>query len=392
MSDEDLERLKRENERLRRKLRLAGVQPGGSLVSVAQDRSPLMSTPSVEGLSEAFVQVDGAFRILAINRRMGKLCGFAEGYREQRGAPLDRIDRIPWAPEALRVILEDARAEGREMELEIPYLNPASGLKESHVFRAAWRGEVGTAVVEDRSRVAQLYERFSRYVAPAVIRRMEQTGSDYMRADRYVLTALFADLRGFTSFSAGQEPETVRATINEYLSAMIEAVHAREGTVDKLVGDEVMALFGAPVRSDDHAFRAILTAVDMQRAHRLLMERWKAEGKPELPVGIGINTGEMVVGNIGSERRLDFTVLGHHVNLAARLCSAARGGEILVSTHTVEALKAFAAAHPDRMTSQIPFRRAEPVSCKGIEHPVPVASVVWQADGQKSMPTPTPSV
>jgi adenylate cyclase len=107
-------------------------------------------------------------------------------------------------------------------------------------------------------------------------------------------------------------------------------VRAYDGTLDKFIGDGVLSLYNVPLPQPDHAFRAVQTACEMMRAHREVMQRW-----PELPpIGIGIDTGEVIVGNFGSTQRLEYTAIGHHINLAARLCGAAEGDQILISAAT----------------------------------------------------------
>lgn len=148
-------------------------------------------------------------------------------------------------------------------------------------------------------------------------------------------------------------------------------------TVDKLVGDEIMSLFGAPIRYPDHAVRAVNTALRMQRQHQLLMEEWKAAGIPDPPpMGIGINTGEMIVGNIGSEIRMNYTVLGHHVNLAARLCSAAKGSEILISPRTFEFARTSLEKDPAAIKHTVKFKTAPTLMAKGINKPIKPIKVV----------------
>jgi adenylate cyclase len=120
---------------------------------------------------------------------------------------------------------------------------------------------------------------------------------------------------------------------------MTEVVLKHHGTLDKFVADEVMAIFGAPLPMQDHTQKAIHAALDMQAAQQELMARWQKKGYDLPPIGIGINTGWMMVGNIGCEQQMDYTVLGDAVNLASRLCDAASGGQTLVSIETFERVK-----------------------------------------------------
>jgi adenylate cyclase len=142
---------------------------------------------------------------------------------------------------------------------------------------------------------------------------------------------LFGDLRGFTRFAAGAAPDVVADTVSEFLSAMVDCVFRHGGTLDKFIGDAVMAQWGAPEGHADDTDRAMRASLDMLDALDALNVRWQAQSRPPLAMGIGLAYGEVFAGNIGSERRLEFTVLGDAVNLASRLCDAAGPNEILVS-------------------------------------------------------------
>src|SRR5258706_6378725 len=145
-----------------------------------------------------------------------------------------------------------------------------------------------------------------------------------LSTEKRELTVLFSDVRGFTTISEKLPVDELVRTLNEFLNAMVEVIFRNGGTLDKFVGDCVMAFWGARVRQEDHAARAARTALEMIAARNTLNEGWRKEGRQELNVGVGINTGEMILGNIGSERRMDFTVIGDNVNLAARLESSTK--------------------------------------------------------------------
>ena len=159
-----------------------------------------------------------------------------------------------------------------------------------------------------------------RYVSPAVadfiLKNPERCalGGEEVRA-----TVLFADIRGFTAISEQLPARTTLRLLNEYFEAMSDVVFAHDGTVDKFIGDAIMAIFGAPVETKNHASQAILTAIEMQNRLQNLREKWRNEGLPELHIGIGVATGTMIVGNMGSRTRTDFSVIGDAVNLASRL-------------------------------------------------------------------------
>ena len=152
------------------------------------------------------------------------------------------------------------------------------------------------------------------------------------------VTVLFGDIRGFTPLTEGMEPQDVIALLNECMEHLASAVDAEGGVVDKFIGDELMAVFGAPVRQEDHALRAVRAALRMREGIREMNRRRTERGEGELRIGIGIATGVAVAGNMGSSDRMNYTVLGSTVNLAARLTSAARPGEILVNADTHEAV------------------------------------------------------
>lgn len=206
---------------------------------------------------------------------------------------------------------------------------------------------------------------FSRYVHPSVIASMLDRKEDFFRTERADLTVLFVDLRGFTATSSQLAADQVRDLINIFMGVMIPVAHAWRGTVDKTVGDEIMVLFGAPLRYPDHADQAVRAAMALMEAHGKAARAWRERGLPVLEMGIGINTGEMVVGNIGAQERADYTVIGHHVNLAARLCGQARASEILISGHTRACLS-------EEEKAKAPEENSREIAVKGIEGTVRV--------------------
>ena len=174
-------------------------------------------------------------------------------------------------------------------------------------------------------------------VSPEIAREMLK-GELFLGGENRVVTTLFADIRGFTAMSEGLDPREVIAMLNDFLEGASAAIEAEGGVVDKYVGDEVMAIFGAPVAHPDDAQRAVRAALNIQSVIARLNESRREAGKPDITAGIGINTGIAVAGNMGSRTRLNYTVLGETVNLAARLCASAKGGEILISRSTLQAV------------------------------------------------------
>jgi len=183
---------------------------------------------------------------------------------------------------------------------------------------------------------------FSSYVTERVVNELiRNPGMAKLGGERKDVTILFADVRGFTSFSESHSPEEVVQILNEYLGSMTDIILKWEGTVDKFMGDAILAFWGAPMKQENHAELAVKCSLNMLGKLKELQEKWKAEGKPPLDAGIGINTGEVIVGNIGAEgRKMDYTVIGDHVNLASRVEALTRkyNANILVTEFTMNAI------------------------------------------------------
>lgn len=224
--------------------------------------------------------------------------------------------------------------------------------------------QVDTAIFESLEK-QRIRSTFSRYVSPKVVDLMLKTDQDFLKVDRALLTVLFSDIRGFTSITERTTPDILMSFLNEHLAAMTEVIDRYEGTVDKFVGDEVVALFGAPMPMEDHARRAVCTALEMQQAHQKLMAGWVKAGYEAVPIGIGINTGEMIVGNIGCQRQMDYTAIGDNMNLASRICGVARGGQVLISQATYQLIR-----------QDVAVQELAPVRVKGKAQPVQLYQVV----------------
>jgi adenylate cyclase len=225
----------------------------------------------------------------------------------------------------------------------IPLTVPTVALVLAFVGDLAWK-----YVVEGREK-RQVKKLFSRYVSRDVYDQLVADPSlAALGGARRTMTVLFSDVRGFTAMSEKGSPEEVVGQLNEYFSRMVQVVFDHRGTVDKFVGDMVMALFGAPLDDEDHAEHAVQTGLAMTRALNELNARWQAEGRPTLDIGIGINTGDMVAGNIGSDTIMSYTVIGDAVNLGARLESLNKdyGTRIIISEATRIRLKGRYDIHP----------------------------------------------
>ncbi len=194
---------------------------------------------------------------------------------------------------------------------------------------------VGTVIlVDDISERELLLDSFSRYVSKDLVRRLLARAEPLgLEGERRSCTILFADVRGFTALAEGQDPEAVHRLLNVYFRLMIDSILGAGGFIDKFVGDKVMALFtdGEPAH---HASAALDAAVAIRRGLAVLNGERQAQGLPSMEIGVGVNTGEVLLGNIGSDLRMEFTAIGDPVNVADRLQNMARVGEILVGEST----------------------------------------------------------
>ncbi len=194
-------------------------------------------------------------------------------------------------------------------------------------------------VFESRSK-RKVLKAFNRYVAPQVVKELSKEDSFEVRlgGEKRDIAVLFVDIRGFTTMSEALPPEKVVSMLNEYLNLTSKAVFKNQGTLDKFIGDATMAIFNAPVDLDDYVYKAVCTGLDMVNGAKQLEKKLKEEQGISVQFGIGINCGPAIVGNIGSEQRMDYTAIGDTVNTAARLESKAKRGEVLISQAVYEAV------------------------------------------------------
>ena len=188
----------------------------------------------------------------------------------------------------------------------------------------------------EKSERKKVIETFGKYVSKEVVDEILKAGKIDLKGQQKEISVLFADIRGFTSLSEKLSPHEVVAMLNAYLGGMTDSVLKQKGTLDKYIGDCIMAVFNSPLKQPDHIIRAIKTALEMQKAVDKISKTKKV---PTVQCGIGINAGEAVVGNIGSEKRVDYTAIGDAVNIASRLCSVAKGGQVIISEQTYHKVK-----------------------------------------------------
>ncbi|HYF18399.1 MAG TPA: adenylate/guanylate cyclase domain-containing protein, partial [Ramlibacter sp.] len=205
--------------------------------------------------------------------------------------------------------------------------------------------------VESRSK-RELANLFGTYVPPELVDEMVKDPDSYsMKATNKELTVMFCDMRGFTKMSEKMEPVQLQELLNSVFNRLTDIIRSNRGTIDKYMGDCVMAFWGAPVETSEHAHLAVKSAMEMANAVRKINEEHRAKDLPEIGVGVGLNTGMMCVGDMGSEVRRSYTVIGDAVNLGSRLegLSKAYGVDIVVSESTRAMAKQFAWQELDRV-------------------------------------------
>lgn len=227
------------------------------------------------------------------------------------------------------------------------------------------------AIAIENHRLARKIEReaatraeFQRLLSPNLV---EQIVNGALQLDqggtKRQVTMLFADIRGFTSMSERTSPEDMVKTLNDYFEMMVDVLFNHGGTLDKYVGDEVIGLFGAPVSLPDAPLRAVRCGLEMQRALEEFNRIRETNGQEAIHIGIGINTGEVIAGAIGSSQTLQYTVIGDPVNIASRLCSVAKAGEVIISEYTMRSVQNDVLVEPREAVKVKGKSRALPIFC-----------------------------
>ncbi|MER3445538.1 MAG: hypothetical protein C4291_01285 [Candidatus Dadabacteria bacterium] len=257
------------------------------------------------------------------------------------------------------------------LNLIISALYPTLSLGLAYVFYEGYRN----LIAERRSRY--LRKAFSSYVSPELVAQILQDPDKLkLGGEKRRITLLFSDIRGFTSLSETMPPDALVSLLNEYLSPMTQIVMNERGTLDKYIGDAIMAIFGAPLDVPDHPMRACRAALKMIEELKKLYPKWKEKEWPNISIGIGINTGEAIVGNMGANIRFDYTAIGDTVNLASRLegLNKLYGTQIIISKSTLDEVD----------SSQFLIRELDLVQVKGKEKPVSIFELIGTSgEGQK---------
>ena len=239
----------------------------------------------------------------------------------------------------------------------------------------AWMDHRRMAEEEEKQKIKQA---FQQYLMPAIVEEMLKDPSKLkLGGEKKNLAIMFSDVRGFTTLSEKLTPEELVSFLNEYLNDMTNVILENRGTVDKYIGDAIMAFWGAPLSDPEHIVLSVKTAVEMMDKLNSKKAEWKARGLPDIDIGIGINCGDVVVGNMGCEKRFDYTCLGDHVNLASRL----EGLNKMYGTHII--VSEFVES---RIKGLFVVRELDLVTVKGKKQPVKIFEVLGtSADGKTKM-------
>jgi adenylate cyclase len=215
---------------------------------------------------------------------------------------------------------------------------------------------------------AVLRNTYLRFFPPAALKKLRLTGGAPLEVIETEVTILFSDISGFTALSSTLEPRQVVDLLNDYFPVMAEIVFRHEGTLEKYIGDALMAVWGAPFAHEDDVERALRAAVEMQRAVEALNARWRARGQAELRIHVGLNTGRVAAGNIGSEQYLQYATIGDATNVASRVCSVAGEGEICLTEATFQRWR----------ERSWPVTRLPPTPVKGKQEPLRLYRLDWR--------------
>ena len=358
----------------------------------------------LEAMTDAVLTLGVSGQLVTANRAAAKLfggqavidqlCHHSEEVGKRTFEELCKDD-LPWLAQLIHRAREDqAPAQSLDHPLELHDLHASLGImtaeecirsvnvtvvpleqasmhskrKENHVGRRGFVDEHGLLLIlEDMSAEKRLRGTMSRYLPSEVADQLLREEEGVLGGNLQKATILFSDIRGFTTISEEIGPQETVRLLNDYFGVMVDLISDHHGILDKFIGDAIMAVFGAPFPSPDDADNALSTAVDMLRALDTLNATRSARGEPSLSIGIGLNTGEVLSGNIGSSKRMDYTVIGDAVNLAARLESATKGfgAELLVSEFTL-----------DDIRHSHPMREVDLMRVKGKFEPVRVYEVL----------------
>ena len=322
--------------------------PRSFMVNTQQIFSLLSTIPYLLAIylfTQTSVKITSEIALIAVAVLLFHLLGYYNLRRiaDQMGSLSKQADRAASEKIDLRVDTEAPSEIGMVAKHINSLLNDLSlsdrNLREITTKLMIYTREIET-YQEKLKHEALLRERLGRYVGGNVVEHLLHAGEDTLvQNQQQVATILFADIRSFTRISEGMPPEDVITMLNEYFDAMVNIVFKHHGTLDKFIGDELMAVFGLVEDKSLSSLDALHCAIEMHQVTKRLMLRRSRAALPVFDIGIGINTGKVVIGNLGSKNRMDYTVIGDTVNVASRLVGLAEGQRIIVGALTFQQCK-----------------------------------------------------
>lgn len=358
------------------------VDRKGSVIAANESAKELLGLPQsfiLEGRSiEEVIRIKAKEEMDSANKFgqwMQTALGQGDDDNRQQYYPDQILLPSPDAPQKTSDIWGDdgdGTEEGGEERSVNLSLNTIADAQDASQVRGA------LVVMEDISDEKRLKSTMYRYMTQELAEQLLASGETKMGGDRKDVSVLFSDIRSYTTLTESMQAEEVVAMLNEYFESMVDAVFKHKGTLDKYIGDAIMAVFGSPLPLEDHAWMSVQTAIDMR--HRLVEfnAARRTMGKQEIAIGIGLHSDEVISGNIGSSRRMEFTAIGDGVNLGSRLEGATKqyGCDIMISENTYQK------CGPERVIA----RELDYIKVKGKTKPVSVYELVAIAEGELARP------
>lgn len=344
-----------------------------------------MQRDILRSLSNGVISTDKNGNVIAANESAKHLLGLSEDVSIEGKSISDLVhiekgEFSRW----FRMALEGTDEKARQQYYPDQILKPAQG-EEQHSVNLSintiadasdcFKVSGALVVMDDISDEKRLKSTMYRYMTQELAEQLLQSGDAKLGGDRKEVSVLFSDIRSYTTLTESLEAEEVVALLNEYFESMVDAVFKHKGTLDKYIGDAIMAVFGSPLPLQDHAWMAVQTAIEMRHRLEEFNKRRLAADKPEIKIGIGINSDSVISGNIGSSKRMEFTAIGDGVNLGSRLESASKiyGTDIVISETTFRPC-----------CDHIIARELDYIKVKGKTRPVAIYELV----GMKDSPIP----